>query len=76
MKLPLGIVLLWLAVACLWTAFHATDAKTPWDAIQKVVAGINGGGGDAAGDDTAGEDGEFTDTTESGDLLPGAAGGN
>lgn len=58
MNLALGIVLLWLAVACLWVAFHATDAKTPWDAIQKVVTGISGGG--TAADDT-GVTGEFVD---------------
>lgn len=57
MNLAAGIVLLWLAVACLWVAFHQTDAKTPWEAIQKVAAGISGGGTPAA-EDGAAEDGE------------------
>lgn len=64
MNLSLGIVLLWLAVACLWVAFHATDAKTPWDAIQKVVTGISGGGtaaADTGAADDAGVPGAFVD---------------
>jgi hypothetical protein len=49
MNLAFGIVLLWVSFACLWTAFHGTTAKTPWEAVQKLAEGIGGGGGSEEG---------------------------
>ncbi len=60
MNLSFGIVLLWLAMAALWIAFHQTDAKTPWEAIQELAGKIGGGGGEE------GVEGEFIDP-ETGD---------
>jgi hypothetical protein len=56
MNLSMGIVLLWLAMAALWIAFHQTDAKTPWEAIQELAGKIGGGGGSDEG-----VEGEFVD---------------
>ena len=49
MNLAMGIVLLWLAFGAFYTAFHGTDAKTPWEAIQKLAESIGGGGGGEEG---------------------------
>lgn len=40
MNLALGIVLLWMGAACLWVAFHETQAKTPWDAFKEVTDAV------------------------------------
>ena len=64
MNLAMGIVLLWLAFALFWTAFHGTEAKTPWEAVQKVADAINGGGG--ASDDE-GVEGEFVEVPGGGE---------
>lgn len=45
MNLAFGIVLLWVSFGLFWTAFHGTDAKTPWEAVQKLSEAISGGGG-------------------------------
>lgn len=41
MNVALGIVFLWLGAACLWVAFHGTEAATPWQAFEQVTSAIN-----------------------------------
>lgn len=67
MNLSMGIVLLWLSMAALWIAFHQTDAKTPWEAIQELAGKIGGGGGSEDG-----VEGDFQDPSgESTEPGPG-----
>lgn len=42
----MGVLLLWLGAACLWVAFHGTEATTPWAAFQSVTGAINAQVGD------------------------------
>jgi hypothetical protein len=44
MNLAIGIILMWLAFACLWISSHGTDSKTPWEAVQQIVKAVGGGG--------------------------------
>lgn len=41
MNLALGVLFLWLGGACLWVAFHGTDAGTPWAAYTAVTNAVN-----------------------------------
>lgn len=43
MNLALGIMFLWLGVACIWVASHGTTADTPWKAYQQIIGGITKG---------------------------------
>jgi hypothetical protein len=40
-NVALGVLFMWLGAACLWVAFHGTDAKTPWQAFEQVTGAIN-----------------------------------
>lgn len=43
MGLALGVLLIWVGAACLWVAFHGTEAKTPWQAYEQVLGGLRNG---------------------------------
>lgn len=40
-NVALGVLFLWLGGACLWVAFHGTEASTPWDAFSSVTGALN-----------------------------------
>lgn len=40
MRFALGILFMWLGAACLWIAFHDTNAKTPWEAFGEVANAV------------------------------------
>lgn len=40
MNFALGILFMWLGAACLWVAFHQTEASTPWAAFGEVLGAI------------------------------------
>lgn len=40
MNLAFGVLFIWLGAACLWVAFHGTDASTPWAAFQEVAGAV------------------------------------
>lgn len=44
MGLAFGIILLWLACAAFWVAFHPGQYKSPWDVVQEVVRAVTQGG--------------------------------
>lgn len=43
MNLALGIMFLWLGVACIWVSSRGTDADTPWKAYQQIVGAVSKG---------------------------------
>jgi hypothetical protein len=40
-NVALGVLFIWAGAACLWVAFHGTEASTPWDAFQSVFGAVN-----------------------------------